>query len=153
MEGVKVVWAQWFWDSVALWERQDEEKYIAGKKEGTGGAEKRVEAEAGVEGETGNSDNHKNMSKEEEEDGEEHEDMNDDTQVGQGWDEEAEREWEEFMAGEDDWSDEEGSVGSRKSMTSVKSESAPSTPSKKRVRYADEELLPLEEFKDPSPTV
>lgn len=151
MEGVKVVWAQWFWDSVALWERQDEEKYIAGKKEGMGDAEKRVEAEAGVEGETGNSDNHKNMDKEEE-DGEEHEDMNDDTQVGQGWDEEAEREWEEFMAGEDDWSDEEGSVGSRKSMTSVKNESAPSTPTKKRVRYADEELLPLEEFKDPSPT-
>lgn len=78
--------------------------------------------------------------------------MNDDTQVGQGWDEEAEREWEEFMAGEDDWSDEEGSVGSKKSVGSVKSESAPPTPSKKRVRYADEELLPLEEFKDPSPT-
>lgn len=144
MEGVKVVWAEWFWDSVALWERQDEEKYIAGKKEGTGDAGKGV----GPEGEAGNSDNHKDL-KEEDEDGEEHEDMNDDTQVGQGWDEEAEREWEEFMAGEDDWSDGEGSVGSRKS---VKGESAPSTPSKKRVRYADEELLPLEEFKDPSPT-
>lgn len=77
---------------------------------------------------------------------------NNDTQVGQGWDEEAEREWEEFMAGEDDWSDEEGSVGSKKSVGSVKNESAPPTPSKKRVRYADEELLPLEEFKDPSPT-
>ncbi|AFR96852.2 RNA polymerase II subunit A domain phosphatase [Cryptococcus neoformans C23] len=147
MEGVKVVWAEWFWDSVALWERQNEEKYIAGKKEGADDTGKG----AGAEGEARNNDNHKDL-KEEDEDGEEHEDMNDDTQVGQGWDEEAEREWEEFMAGEDDWSDEEGSVGSKKSVGSVKNESAPPTPSKKRVRYADEELLPLEEFKDPSPT-
>lgn len=29
--------------------------------------------------------------------------------------------------------------------------SPPGTPSKKRVRYADEEHLPLESFKDPSP--
>jgi hypothetical protein len=30
-------------------------------------------------------------------------------------------------------------------------EGTPGTPSKKRVRYADEESLPLESFKDPSP--
>jgi len=29
--------------------------------------------------------------------------------------------------------------------------SPPGTPSRKRVRYADEEQLPLESFKDPSP--
>lgn len=52
------------------------------------------------------------------------------------------------MVGEDDWLDEEGSVGSKKSVGSVKNESVLLMLSKKWVRYVDEELLFLEEFKD-----
>lgn len=39
----------------------------------------------------------------------------------------------------------------RSVRTDVSREGTPGTPSKKRVRYADEEQLPLETFKDPSP--
>jgi hypothetical protein len=35
--------------------------------------------------------------------------------------------------------------------TDMSREGTPGTPSRKRVRYADEEQLPLETFKDPSP--
>ncbi|ODN82478.1 RNA polymerase II subunit A domain phosphatase [Cryptococcus wingfieldii CBS 7118] len=144
MPHVSTVWGEWFWDSVALWKRQDEGKYLA-KKEGSepekeekkGGQVAESQPEGGAEQRKG-------------EGGEENKDMNDDTQVGTGWDEEAEKEWEDFMAGEDDWS-EDGSVAASEAGSVRSIGSAPSTPSRKRVRYADEEFLPLEDFKDPSP--
>ena len=42
-------------------------------------------------------------------------------------------------------------ISERSVRTDVSREGTPGTPSKKRVRYADEEQLPLETFKDPSP--
>ncbi|WVQ72959.1 hypothetical protein IAR50_002521 [Cryptococcus sp. DSM 104548] len=147
MPHVQTVWGEWFWDSVALWKRQDEGKYLAKKEESeTDKAEKTVKAERSpllLQPEDGD---------EQDKDGEDkaEEDMNDDTQVGNGWDEEAEKEWEDFMAGEDDWS-EDGSAAASEAGSTRSLGSVPSTPSRKRVRYADEEMLPLEDFKDPSP--
>lgn len=42
-------------------------------------------------------------------------------------------------------------ISERSVRTDISREGTPGTPSKKRVRYADEEQLPLETFKDPSP--
>jgi hypothetical protein len=42
-------------------------------------------------------------------------------------------------------------LSERSVRTDISREGTPGTPSKKRVRYADEEQLPLETFKDPSP--
>jgi len=42
-------------------------------------------------------------------------------------------------------------MSERSARTDISREGTPGTPSKKRVRYADEEQLPLETFKDPSP--
>ncbi|WWD19477.1 hypothetical protein CI109_103937 [Kwoniella shandongensis] len=133
--GAKVVWTSWFWDSVALWRRQPEVKYLAGAKSRTPSppppdnksTTPPVDATDDTAGQQGN------------------EDMEDDTNVGTGWDESADKEWEAFMA-EDDSDYDASDVASVASIDSV-----PSTPSKKRVRYADEESLPLEDFKDPSP--
>ncbi|ODO10328.1 hypothetical protein I350_02557 [Cryptococcus amylolentus CBS 6273] len=144
MPHVSTVWGEWFWDSVALWKRQDEGKYLA-KKEGSEPEKEEKKGEQVPESQPeGGAEQMKG------EEGEENEDMNDDTQVGTGWDEEAEKEWEDFMAGEDDWS-EDGSVAASEAGSVRSIGSAPSTPSRKRVRYADEESLPLEDFKDPSP--
>ncbi|WVO12433.1 hypothetical protein L204_100032 [Cryptococcus depauperatus] len=156
MSGVKIVWGEWFWDSVALWKRMDEGKYLVRKGE--------VESTGGLgEQDVSSSENKLSVSPTEHEnsdsDPEGEEDMDDPTQVGSGWDELADKEWEEFMADEDDWSD-SGSTAENyhrnRTEGSLKTQnrsvpSTPSTPSKKRVRYADEEALPLENFKDPSP--
>nr|XP_019044358.1 hypothetical protein I302_07642 [Kwoniella bestiolae CBS 10118]OCF23288.1 hypothetical protein I302_07642 [Kwoniella bestiolae CBS 10118] len=150
---VKIVWANWFWDSIALWHRQDENKYLAEKKPEQRSGSRPVTPLPILNGNNGESstsqlDDKGVDTKENQEDGkeDEHEDMDDDAQVGKGWDEGADAEWEAFMAEDDDdeFGTENGSVRS--------ANSAPSTPSKKRVRYADEESLPLEDFKDPSPT-
>ncbi|WWC91528.1 uncharacterized protein L201_006474 [Kwoniella dendrophila CBS 6074] len=166
--GVKTVWANWFWDSVALWNRQDEDKYIAAKKIDntpsqsqsrsntpplppsqsiTSGPEKNGVKESDVEPSSSlplkpNESEVVNGNSEKED----REDMDDDEEVGQGWDEGADAEWEAFLAEDDDDDDFRTENGSVKSVDSV-----PSTPSKKRVRYADEESLPLEDYKDPSP--
>nr|XP_018260686.1 uncharacterized protein I303_06401 [Kwoniella dejecticola CBS 10117]OBR82844.1 hypothetical protein I303_06401 [Kwoniella dejecticola CBS 10117] len=166
--GAQIVWANWFWDSVALWHRQDESKYLA-KKEGRSRtttpplAPPPLPSQSGItDGTNGSSSSSGEQQGEslkpsenpddlpttttrngEEED--DHENMDDDAEVGKGWDEGADAEWEAFLAEEDD-------VDLATENGSVKSvDSAPSTPSKKRVRYADEESLPLEDFKDPSP--
>ncbi|ORX40742.1 hypothetical protein BD324DRAFT_611918 [Kockovaella imperatae] len=55
-----------------------------------------------------------------------------------GWDESADAELQAFMEGSSDYGEDTESVGS-----------VPGSPSKKRVRYADEESLPLESFRDP----
>ncbi|KAK8853067.1 hypothetical protein IAR55_003768 [Kwoniella newhampshirensis] len=137
--GVKVVWTNWLWDSVALWRRQPEVKYLAGAKSRSPSLPERKSTTPPP---LSNTEAESNVPEDE---GEQMEDMEDDTNVGAGWDQDADKEWEEFMAGED--SDFDGSeVASVASIDSV-----PSTPSKKRVRYADEESLPLEDFKDPSP--
>ncbi|WWC71830.1 uncharacterized protein I206_105789 [Kwoniella pini CBS 10737] len=150
----KIVWANWFWDSVALWNRQDEQKYLA-KRE----SRSRTTTPPLPSSEQSVAENHSQKTTNDsissaelsgfKEDGEieERENMEDDAEVGKGWDEGADAEWEAFMAEDDDDEDFRTENGSVKSVDSV-----PSTPSKKRVRYADEESLPLEDFKDPSPT-
>ncbi|WVR07840.1 hypothetical protein IAU60_004883 [Kwoniella sp. DSM 27419] len=130
--GAKVVWASWFWDSVALWQKQPEIKYLARND--------RVEARDQEEAPSTRPTTPAVIESADPND----EDMDDDEAVGFGWDEGADKEWEDFMAEEDD------DVTDTESVRSAGS--APSTPSKKRVRYADEESLPLEDFKDPSPT-
>ncbi|WWD03440.1 hypothetical protein V865_001492 [Kwoniella europaea PYCC6329] len=163
---VKIVWANWFWDSIALWNRQDENKYLAQKEKQRQDPLTPVSAEVventnrnGSNGESSLVQNVNDIDPKEKKDGdndglddpreedEEHEDMDDDAQVGKGWDEGADAEWDAFMAEDDD---DEGYGTDNGSVRSVNT--APSTPSKKRVRYADEESLPLEDFKDPSPT-
>ncbi|WVF73129.1 hypothetical protein IAT40_007948 [Kwoniella sp. CBS 6097] len=155
--GAKIVWANWFWDSVALWRRQPEVKYLAGKKESQSATptatpssskeEDTSDSNSAAPGTDGPSGSDADAEGNGEQDGEERENMDDDAAVGAGWDDDADKEFEEFMAGDedddDDFNTENGSV---KSV-----DSTPSTPSKKRVRYADEESLPLEDFKDPSP--
>ncbi|WRT70407.1 uncharacterized protein IL334_007405 [Kwoniella shivajii] len=151
---VKIVWANWFWDSVALWHRQREDRYLAKKLDedipsmsSTSTSSQIGTVNEGTsDGEDENDVNEEKNTGDGEEGGnaDEHEDMDDDQNVGTGWDEGADAEWEAFMAEDDDEASERGSI---RSIDSV-----PSTPSKKRVRYADEESLPLEVFKDPSPT-
>ncbi|OCF39097.1 hypothetical protein I317_07121 [Kwoniella heveanensis CBS 569] len=160
--GAKIVWANWFWDSVALWRRQPEVKYLAGKKESqsvtpaaTPTTTPSTKDEDTVEqaedasnpfiqkNSPGTSDAVRDGGGDDEE---AHENMDDDAAVGAGWNDDADKEWAEFMAGDDDDDDFNTENGSVKSV-----DSTPSTPSKKRVRYADEESLPLEDFKDPSP--
>ncbi|WVR00306.1 hypothetical protein IAU59_007449 [Kwoniella sp. CBS 9459] len=154
--GAKIVWANWFWDSVALWRRQPEVKYLAGKKESQSATPAATPAtldEDAAEADQVDSEGALRDGPSADAEGsgrpgveEEHENMDDDAAVGVGWDDDADKEWEEFMAGDDDDDDLNTENGSVKSV-----DSTPSTPSKKRVRYADEESLPLEDFKDPSP--
>ncbi|KAK4683530.1 hypothetical protein P7C73_g6718, partial [Tremellales sp. Uapishka_1] len=62
--------------------------------------------------------------------------------VLKGWDADDDAELEAWM------NESDAEAGGE---TDIETESAPPTPGKKRVRYADEESLPLESFKDPSP--
>jgi RNA polymerase II subunit A-like phosphatase len=150
IRGAKVVWVGWFWKSVALWSRQDEEDFLAGQSglASTSGPNTPtivVDEPTGDGLEEGNGD----------------EDVGEEAD-GAGWDEDAQAELDAFLERSSDVDETEGGrtdaeryvIQLRIDRDELRDRSVPSppgTPSRKRVRYADEEQLPLESFKDPSP--
>ncbi|WVQ84864.1 hypothetical protein IAT38_007027 [Cryptococcus sp. DSM 104549] len=166
---IKIVWATWFWDSVALWRRQPEVKYLAAKSNegilgrkmvGTG-VETPTTAKEAAARSTMSADVDMDAELEGFGDGRgpagADESMDVDRDRKGGPDEEDTEKWDDelydFLNGKEDYEPGEGDStrGSGSVPGSPKTVSTPGTPSKKRVRYADEESLPLEDFKDPSP--
>jgi RNA polymerase II subunit A-like phosphatase len=105
--GVPVVWEGWFWQSVNLWERQDERIWLAvqpaprpgepptpGPSEPTTPALPKIELQA--EGkEPGGEDA-------------DAEEFEGDEDVGEGWGEDADAELDAFLGGSSDWGSEAG---------------------------------------------
>ncbi|CAD6571192.1 MAG: Carboxy-terminal domain (CTD) phosphatase [Tremellales sp. Tagirdzhanova-0007] len=128
--GAQVVWVEWFWKSVALWSRQSEEEFLA--------MPSRVEMGSEI----------LERPTEERKEEEDNEGEAEGLFAGARWDDDAQAELDAFL---DESSDVDGAEDEGTEIESSTS-SPPGTPTKKRVRYADEERLPLESFKDPSPT-
>ena len=104
---VFVVWVDWFYKSVALWERQDERDYLAHPREqsaeagpsrnGSGpGTPKIVVEGEPVEGNGGD-------MKDEDMDDAERDWGNDDLADGKAWDEDADAELQAFLEGSSDY--------------------------------------------------
>ncbi|ORY28173.1 hypothetical protein BCR39DRAFT_535875 [Naematelia encephala] len=134
-----VVWPDWFFHSVQLWKRQKESDYLA--MPAFRSPPKIAQPTNEVEDEDVTDDIEAEADEPEAEE---------DPDFGEfAWDDEADKELGDFLDGSSDvdFTEDGRSITSREGSPS----SIPGTPSKKRVRYADEESLPLESFKDPSP--
>jgi RNA polymerase II subunit A-like phosphatase len=161
--GVPVVWQGWFWESINLWKRQDEKIWLAIPEKSNGNTPGPSTPTTPAlptlpladDSETGDK-----VQEEEQEEDKGAETFEEDEGLGDGWDDDAQAEFDAFMDGSSDFGSDAGRyvpkllVRSRltgSERTDMSREGTPGTPSKKRVRYADEEQLPLETFKDPSP--
>jgi len=162
--GVPVVWQGWFWESVNLWKKQDERIWLAipDKSNGNtpGASTPTTPALPTIPLVNAGDDGIGNGEKREEEGGEGEETFEGDEGLGDGWDDEAQAELDAFLDGSSDFGSDAGRYVHKSlnrswlmssERTDLSREGTPGTPSKKRVRYADEEQLPLETFKDPSP--
>lgn len=155
--GVPVLWQGWFWESVNLWQKQPEKPWLAIPDQANGPT-------PGSSTPTTPALPPLPLVIEKGGDEEKEETFEGDEGVGEGWDDEAQAELDAFLDGSSDWGSDAGrlvialdrfpdalTVSERSVRTDISREGTPGTPSKKRVRYADEEQLPLETFKDPSP--
>ena len=119
--GAKVVWVGWFWQSVVVWERQDEEGFLASppRVQGVGESSRSASASASgvntprilVEGRVldgeydddgggmGNGQGGNGI------DGDDADGTGDEKNeaAGQGWDEDAQAELDAFLEGSSDW--------------------------------------------------
>lgn len=108
--GVPVVWQGWFWESINLWERQDEAPWLAieqhQKESGTSSGQPTPGPSAPATPKEADAPLDTEDSAEQEEDG--IEGFGDDDHFGEGWDDDAQAELDAFLEGSSDFGSDAG---------------------------------------------